>query len=820
MYEILKANEAKMSNEEFQSFKMSFSEILRLSENQDGEREEVARVPRSRVQSGDPESRMNHLKLRLSRLKLPTIPPTPGKTPQDEIKNRITEIRRRGLIVPIGSIPRDYLDKRATSIKQKKLACFSTNEMTFTNFGKDGEFFNVAKQYDPDQYPDQEEEHISALEHSTTVIGSSGSMDGLLTRINVGLSEAPRVSLDVQRCVNWAASVLEYKRVEMTYDGKSLAEVLGEVSGDLTFNPNSSAGVPYYGKLKDIGVMKSAVEVGTDILNALARGDFNKLVTEERPSLMAVLLRNKQDYYDLAKLNSKIRPYFVYPLHERLLYSAMQCQLKAVRFDESDSSGSAVGFSWNYGGGDRLYAWIMRQAGKGTGFYPCFYGDDQLWVVVTGWGQVFVYTPDFSHMDLSLCSQWGQVAYRMWRPIFRNLDKTWESVLKLNCKRAFVKQVIIDGALCFQFKHGLGSGVPGTTKFDEVASAAVNGYVKEMYEERMSAMHSVDDLAEFMTRVAGDVRTKFGLIFKEGSLTPYPFIPEQSAYEFVFLGQSLVRIAGRDRRHYIPKPQLTKLMVSATTYKKSYKSPMLRQKASMHKYRSLYAGGGYLYPIFAGRLAALFDSMEKRGLRPLIMEDEEFASESEGSIFMDIPFQDGDASWPTSEWCMNLFLPPDDSLAEHSGASVKDRLNSEPGDVDVVLQTPDFDLDEFDIDMDEEIANAVNPKGWSDQMALEREPEDVGVSTFQDPREVPMKFMAQTQPLSAAKKKEFEEARERERAEKRAALEARRALKGVASSAGVKKGSRGRKGALTVADFDEGQYELEDEYESEDELDF
>jgi len=294
-------------------------------------------------------------------------------------------------------------------------------------------------------------------------------------------------------------------------------------------------------------------------------------------------------------------------------------------------------------------------------------------------------------MDLSLSSDWGNVAYKLFRKAFVNIDKTWDTVLKLNCKRAFTRQVIVDSSMCFQFKHGLASGIPGTTKFDEVASATVNGFLQELFELEMAAVHDHNDLAQWLAGKGEAVTQQFGLVFKEGSFVLSKFVPDQPSYGFEFLGQTLVRVSGKERTHYVPKPSLTKLMISSTTYKKSYKSPLIKQKCAMSKFRSLYAGGGYLHPLFAGRLSTIYSSMASRNIRPMGEDDAGFVDESETSKFVEIVFAEDDYSFPTLEWCLNLYLPYDDQLEEGSAITLAERLNSEPSEIGR-RDEPDFDL--------------------------------------------------------------------------------------------------------------------------------
>jgi len=779
------------SNEQQQNSALTFAEIMAMAERPTtpvGSHIVVSRTSPRGVH--DVNSVMNEIML----LQNPSIPPLPKSIGLDIVRDMLAPAKDRRLVVPIGALPRDILDKRKASKTNKAIANFTTNAMTFVNVGKDGEFWTIAKQFKPTHYKlEQVQEWRDAMEYSTNFIGSSGSLEGLLFRVNLGLTEAPSVSLDVKECVLLARRVLKYHDVTEDFVGKSVGDMLASYGTDFRFNKNSSAGAPYYDKITDPIVMKSVFETATSLLNAIAEGTFAKMVNN-RPSLMAVLLKNKQDFYDLRTMGKKIRPYNIYGGHERMLYSILQFKLKPILFHEDQDSASAVGFSWNWGGGDRLYTWICNKIDKGPGFYPLFYGDDQLWVIVLTTGESYIVTPDFSHMDLSLSRDWGLVAYGVWKDSYKSIDKTWLRTLQLNCKRAFTRQVVIDSALCYQFQHGLGSGIPGTTKFDEVASAAVNGYIQAYFAENVNKINSKVGLASFLESVRGKVKSKFGLIFKEGSLDTYYFEKDQPEYQFEFLGQTLQRIQGRLRAHYVPKPSLKKMMISCTTYKKQYKDGNLRMRATAQKMRSLFAMGGYLYPIFRDRCHAHFDSLVKRGCPPLTEDDEEYFDETEQSIFADNIFPPGDKTFPTAEWSMNLYLPPDDAVPEFDRLSISDRISEGGSGLDEGL---DFGVEDFDMFDEPDIRPSISKaSGAALEQALnvvdwgfDRDRPttasgatlDIGTATeFLRPR-VDEKGMDKIPPLPQELKDQFD----RDQKDKRAREKAQREL-----MYGVTKGSR------------------------------
>lgn len=649
---------------------------------------------------------------RLAALQYPTPPQNPKAPSHAVIAEWFDPLREARKVTATGALTRDKLDDRIVTKKGKSVAQLTTNQMEFVpTFGKDGDILNVVRGLNLLAFQKADlEEFATAFEESLHYIGSSGTIQGVVHRLRQGMLSSGDVRLNRKKCVEWAQSTISYQKIDYVYADQGAVEVIRDLwkKGHIKFNQQGSAGIPYNKKTGAPGVFKDACEVAEAILDAIATGKYAEYMGKQRPALLGVLLKNKQDFYRIDQLETKVRPYFVYGLHERLLYTSLQCLLKPHRFDENehpDPKGSAVGFSWNHGGGDRLYKWITKDNSPGT-FRSIFYGDDQLWVITLIDGRTYVLTPDFSHMDLSLVADWAQVCYDVWRPYYSNLDKTWSSVLKFNCKRAFVRPVVIEGPMTYEFKSGLGSGIPGTTKFDEVASAAVNGMVKEAFETSAASIPDKSALVIFLKEMAGTVKKGFGLTFKEDTLTPYLFEPNRASYEFVFLGQSLKRMFGKDRAHYVPVPSLTKLMISATTFKKRFKSSAIKGQATMEKIRSLYAGGGIHYPVLASVLHSYYQILEKRNLTPINVEEnlDDYYLETERSNFLVMDFPD--TSWPSHEWVYNLYLPVDDQMVEFSGLSNVD-VESQPSGAQ--MGSLDLGLDDFDSDYSESESSEFDP---------------------------------------------------------------------------------------------------------------
>lgn len=623
--------------------------------------------------------------------------PLPKKLTNAEIKDILAGVLvpSLGIMYPIEAVPRDPQDPDFKKGGLKEDVKFTTQKLMFRDFKKDGASFNEYKnalllKYDNDQ----KRELRYALEISNQYLGSMGTIQGLLNRLTTGLLKIPSIrKFDVDEQVMLASTVLHYYQVDVDYVGKALHDVMRDPRARSKFNGKSSLGIPYGSKkYKDASgnidreVVSQVYQNAMLILKNIANGKFSKYY-QKHPAQFLVLLKNKQDFYKADELKVKTRPYFVYPAHERLLYQAVQTPLKAVLFNEHSSSyhtnSSAVGFIWNYGGGDELYKWINEyddEHVEGGEFKSVFYGDDQLWVIKLADGTKYVVTPDFSHMDLSLVKQWSKVAYGLWRPKYTNMDKTWADVLLLNCRRCFSKTVLVESSLAYSLEKGVGSGIPGTTKFDEVGSAAVNGYVK-MYFEKVKTGVTAKNLASFLKTVSNKVAETYGLTFKEGTLEPFLFVPDQTHYDFEFLGQTLQRVVGGNGvdTHYIPKPKLHRLLLTATSTRKSYSSISLQERAFQTMRRSIVANGGFLYPMFYETTKALYErKLEKNSIRPLGEDDEEYEYETEEEKFFNpLPFAPDDYSFPSMMTCMNLFLPHENqlrtenrSMNEHLGKTI------------------------------------------------------------------------------------------------------------------------------------------------------
>jgi hypothetical protein len=591
---------------------------------------------------------------------MPLMPPVEKKPRSEGMTKVLEDALNRRVVRTVGGVTRDELDKRKVTGSNSRYKNLTTWNNTFEHYKRDGDAIGAMKVtgYDAPEDDELVRDVYEALAYTGTYIGTSGTLHGMLYRYNEAIADTPVLSWRVAQCVAWAESVLKFKPPELDFRGKTLKEVFKEAPYKV--NLKGDAGSPYFKKVGDTGVLTTVFNVAGELLLAVSEGKLSDYAALRKARFL-VCMKNKADFYEIAKLDVKTRAIYVYPAHWRLLFSAVQAQIKPLSFLQGGSS--ALGFSWAHGGGDALYEWVATRHKAGAGLYFAIYGDDQLWVFVDKDLNTYVMAPDYSHMDISLGVDCGKVSCRVWeKALHGKLDNTWRSILRLNCKMAFEKLVIVDGSNTFSFEHGLGSGISGTTKFDEIGSAVVAGWLRERWMEWLD-----DDsdrksyVRDFVNKHVPMIRSIFGLTVKATTLEVHNFLPDEPDYKFPFLGYTLTRVGGRERQHYVPKPDFNRLVLCACTHRKKFHGSGDRMNAQMQKLRSLAAMGGYLQPVIFRALRNAYTGCLSRHGRPAT-DEEDLLGFSPAEV-LDYPMgliEFPDTSFPTYNWCVNVWLPPDD----------------------------------------------------------------------------------------------------------------------------------------------------------------
>lgn len=488
------------------------------------------------------------------------------------------------------------------------------NKLQYSSLGADGVVYGALKTIPADR--EGLDEYVIAFERANTYISTNGPEIGLYTRLLEGLGRYPRFRLDEAFALECVDSILSYEVQEATYRSTDLMGAIeaAEERG-WRVNPSTDKGYPYNKMLRkdflDQDICQQALEVAGVMLDMAEKGKLLDFVKNNN-DLFLVMLKNKADRYLRSEIDKKIRPYGVFPLHERILYGISNNLLKAKLF--YDGGYSAIGFSWEYGGGDKLYNWVLECARAVPDMYCCGYGDNLLWVCVTEDGSPFVISPDVKSMDMSLVSGWSRVCEKKFLHAMPYVSGGWKTICRFNCYRAFSHRLVVESDIHVWKTKGLLSGIPGTSRIDEVAGATISSYMRAAYRKKIP--QNLTQLKIFLEQGNMKLSDKFGMAFKPETLEPYKFEPEQDKYDWDFLGKTLRKVTLADGSfHYVPSSEMYKLLLTIT-HPRRYLSPGEMEMRRCEMLRVVYSSGGYLYPYLRQVLRNAFDGMRSRGIKP------------------------------------------------------------------------------------------------------------------------------------------------------------------------------------------------------------
>lgn len=530
-----------------------------------------------------------------------------------------------------------------------------TNNITYGSVKADTGMLSILKQklFEKNDIllPEKQKEWNAELEKATHYIVTNGPSSGLYVRIVQGaISTRKEVKLEKKLLVKMflkSFGVDKTNFVQMAEQGPDSFIESVEV------NINANSGYPRQQMKQSIIVPMYADAI--EVWNAIAQGRLSKDM-QERPEYYLVQLKNKMDRYKRDEVAKKIRPYYVYPGHLALLYSMVIQNLASTfqTFDKKSSSNLAIGFSWNYGGGQRLYDWINTRTEL---FNWISFSDDALWVIVLPNGEKWILCPDVVHMDMSLQNSIGTQFYEAVTGVFgTEMGPTWQGVFRLNCVTAFQTTVNMGHALCYFLREMLHTGVPGTSYFDQFASMLV----AEVVVPKVLKYLKANDRAGFKENVQKQLKEDMGLEFKPATMKMYQFKPGRPSYDFTFLGQTLTQVKGGKEMEYVPKTPLESVFRGLVLPRRTYDTPTQRVSAYMERYRGVIASGGMHYPELYEAVKFYYNSFRTGGYEP-----RSELVEVDGTI--ELPF--ADLEFPSLAWIFNLYLSPDNKISHSNPLS-------------------------------------------------------------------------------------------------------------------------------------------------------
>nr|UHS71760.1 MAG: RNA-dependent RNA polymerase [Permutotetraviridae sp.] len=517
----------------------------------------------------------------------PVVAPMPKKWNADHVKEFMQAMRQYG-VKPLAALARDPRDPHYK--KEGGVANLMTHHMTFNSVSKDGDMYmNLAmlpvEKFAPAVINQVRAELAAANEWTMT----NGPSSGLYHRLKTGL-ERPKPAFK-------AADYLPYVLKHFPIQRDLLKNLAGMGARDLRWvrvDFNTGYGSPFMKpKVGPEGnFLPQMMSIAGEIMAAIANGTIGQW-SDAHPALCVALLKNKLDKYLATETAQKIRPYYTYPAHWNVLFSAIWQSISdaALTFLEHPDSINAHGFSWARGGAQKLYLWIVSK--KDPGVYVVAYSDDQLWLVVTRDGKKYLIFPDYKMMDMSLGVPFGGLSHAWLSDVYEGRwDKTWSAVAELNCKMAFEKAVLVAFALFYLIRGGLGSGIPGTAEFDQIASCAAMKFIVPA----LSGLAHLEELRTALAGLATRLKLRLGLEIKPETLAVHEFVPEQDYPWFSFLGHAIRRVKLNDKHIYVPVRPRDKLVLSYVQPKGSYsKDGYARIRALQTRLIGITASGGWYH---------------------------------------------------------------------------------------------------------------------------------------------------------------------------------------------------------------------------------
>lgn len=588
-----------------------------------------------------------------------------------EVVAALRGIARITLIQPV---PRHPSDTKGHDQKTK----FTTNLMNWNSQAQDKTLFNALSRGYRDEGLDSE--MLDALQTANKIVAASGPSSGLFARFRLGYTYKT-----VPPAMAWVA----FARKTLLFDSDRMVNMadkeLRELLALTDYNIKSSAGLPW--RVPKYLVVREAYEAGYRILEAISAGKLKEFMNDETNSVyFTALLRNKMDRYEISEISNKIRPYYSFSFALTMLFSTVQQQLHKcfIPFWEDPRSCCAIGLSWQNGGAHKIVDWL--RVNTTPGFYGLAYGDDQLWEIVVeekpGVKKRYVVAPDVSQMDARHDQNMAKFFTKFYEQVAnKKLGNLWFNVLQLNARMDVVTQVVIHKAVAATLAGCNKSGMPGTTDFNQLVSAAIIGFAKDSFARALASKQppkTGQDVLKFVQTLAKQVATLFGMPFKENTLTLYSvdaWIEEVVAVEqkvdgelvdwpifqigtastkWAFLGFKIAPVVSNGRLTFVPVKELPDLVTSLVTPRNQAPAGRVMHWR-MERIRALQALGFYRFPEYSARLCEVFEQHKNQGATPIGENPDDDVEESSA---YNPDYSELQGEFPSAVWCFNQFVAP------------------------------------------------------------------------------------------------------------------------------------------------------------------
>lgn len=503
--------------------------------------------------------------------------------------------------------------------------------------------------------------HLETAELIETIkhvpIYTRGTVAGLRRRLEMQLNRKCVLLKHSQRSfeevVNRALPVNPEKLMDWNSDLYDLFE-------NVETSYSSSGGAPYF-RPKQECVEDMLDVVLPMVAKALQNGTLADL-KREQPELFLAIVKNKDDRYEHP--DEKTRPYLSLPWHFQTLFSVL-CQkfCKGLYvFNERPQCRNAYGFSYANGGGTALWEY-MNATVYGSPRYVV-YGDDVDLFVRDKEGRLFRYCPDFSQMDGSVDRETVNKTidwiYNTYAKKFGD-NQFWKNVCEVWKEMSIDPDFLIQGSHVYKKmdKNGIMSGVVGTTLFDTVK--AVMAY--EEFVDMFNLKSAMDDV--------GSVKRFFldrGLVIKEGTfeaheVPKFPMIDEPITPQ-KFLGMQLTPKRHNGTTIFVPTlPYETWMNALIAPKERVAHTRFGNQRYLFDRLRGLLTTGGSFDDRFRVVCNTLLRNIPGSAIIMDVTMGQGKGAKPELVKVVGEEFEYTNASgWPSEEWVLNLYAPPEQKL--------------------------------------------------------------------------------------------------------------------------------------------------------------
>ena len=489
------------------------------------------------------------------------MPPPPANPAQLDKAIVISRVEAAGFVIQ-DSIPDEREGKKGVYVSPPSMPIYPVDHQVLNAVLQAGKFFQTWRA-----------QVLEALKGCQQYVVSGGSQEAFFNRLTSGFHKPVSCTLP-----EWTGSdLLDVLDATLPWKSNPHTSLSKDGRRNTEWQPNliSGFGMPHpeYEKRQKIpvgkGVEVSGVvlmyEQAQELLDHLTKGEkaFNKFAnTTVGRSYLGVLVKNKVELIKRENWNVKVRPYGNYSAAATCLFGQLWAAYSSgvVRASPNNLSMSLIGHSWVGGGAEDLVD-IIRGVRQG-GSRIMSYADDFFIVVCLMNGQYRLLFPDIVQQDTSNGSEIALLSARVLTARIssqgaEHFPADMGAVLAAWVACAFRPECVFAKGVTARpkFWHMI-SGVPGTSRVDEIASAVI---VSECYER--DVFYHVEDDEDLATRVHMfvSVAGNLGYQIKETTLVPQRW-SDGDDIEGPILGQSLVYDS--ELKVYLPSPKVERCFAS------------------------------------------------------------------------------------------------------------------------------------------------------------------------------------------------------------------------------------------------------------------